>query len=388
MYIIIMLLLTILSIKEINNKSHFDKLSFIVLFLILTFILTIRYGQGTDYYAYYLQYSNINKYSDFFNNELVHGEIGWYMSMLFFKKLGLGFEHYIFILSLIMMTSIYKSITRYSPYGIFSLVLFYPTYYLTYCFSAIRQGLVMSLFLGYGVTKLIEKKYLSYYILIVLLSLIHRSAIILLILPIVLKFRQYKLEKYYFTIMFIILIMNQLGISRDLLIEQGISTYLDFTISANAIIVRGILFYIIYKLYNFTKSIEGYNNRSIETMYYIYFIGFLIFGSISLTSTLSQRLTMPFKSIEILLLPMLIKNVKELRSESTFNLTIIKVGNIRILASVTLILLFMNIECIKNLYSYIYQGGYYSWVNPLNYPLSTIFNKSNIENYLPYFIIK
>ena len=388
MYFIIMLLLTILSIKEINNKREFDKLSFILLFLSLTFILTIRYGQGTDYYAYYLQYSSINPYSSFLNNELLHGEIGWYMIMLFFKKIGLDFDQFIIILSLIMMVSIYKSITRYSPYGIFSLALFYPTYYLTYCFSALRQGLVMSLFLGYGITYLIKKKYLNYYILVALLSLIHRSSLILLFIPILLKLREYKLDKYYVAITFIILIIGQLGITREFFVEKGISTYLDLSISANAIILRSILFYIIYKLYNTTKSFKDNNIKLIEVLYYIYFIGFLIFMSLLSTSILSQRLTMPLKSVEIILLPMLIKKVKAQKFESYYNLIILKVGKFRILASIILILLLMNIECIKNLYSYINQGGYYSWVNPLNYPLSTIFDKSHIENYLPYFKVK
>ena len=63
----------------------------------------------------------------------------------------------------------------------------------------------------------------------------------------------------------------------------------------------------------------------------------------------------------------------------------LKMGSFRILASAVLVILMLNVETIKNIDSYITQGNYYSWVNPLNYPYSSIFNKDYVRRYLSHF---
>lgn len=189
MYILIGLLLTVCAIIELGNTTAYRKNMYTLLFIVLTFILAFRYGQGSDYYAYYLQFDGVDASSSLLSNSLYHGELGWYIILVISKRLGMNFDFFIGILSIVMMGSIYRAIKRYSPYGITSLLLLYPTFYLTYFFSAIRQGLLMSIFLGFGLELLLEKRNVKYIFLIIALSFIHKSAIILLILPLALYFK-------------------------------------------------------------------------------------------------------------------------------------------------------------------------------------------------------
>lgn len=387
MYVFLGLLMTTYAIIELGGRGE-NKRIFKIFIVILTSILVMRYGQGSDYYGYYLQYSRVNKDFSLFVNSLYHGELGWYIIIVIAKRMGMNFEIFIGIISAIMMYSIEKSIEKFSPYGVTSLILLYPTFYLTYCFSAIRQGLVMGLFLGFGLKLLFEKKLISYYILTILLVFFHKSALVLLLLPIICNIKKNKAKFCIFLLIFIGSMFLGKGMLKSVDFVNGAIRYLKVSISVMAILLRSILFYIVYKLHkeNTLERKKVCAKDEIEdTLYYIYVFGYIMFISLSFTSTLSQRVTMPLKATEILLIPILIKNYNNKIYSRILHFNIIKIGGVRILASAMCILAILNIEVVKNIYSYIEQGNYYSWVNPINYPYSTIFNKEYIKEYLSHF---
>jgi len=45
----------------------------------------------------------------------------------------------------------------------------------------------------------------------------------------------------------------------------------------------------------------------------------------------------------------------------------------------------MNVEFTKNIYSYLEQGNYYSWVTPFDYPYSSVFDQNKIRKYISNF---
>lgn len=388
MYVFLGLLLSGGAILELDHKKIYRRKESKFFLLLLMVILGLRYGQGTDYYNYSLQFLSVDTNASLWVNSLYHGEAGWYILLLLAKKLGMNFDFFIGSLAIVMMCAIGHAIKRYSPYGITSLLLLYPTFYLTYFFSAIRQGLVMSFFLGFGVKFLLEKKYLQYYCLIIILVLFHKSAFILLLLPIALHFKNYKIEKYLFIAVIMGILFGYTGMLNYLATKLKIASYFEVSISIMAILLRCILYYVIYKLHNInikTRNKLGIEDAEEDTLYYIYMIGFCIYLCLAFAGTLSQRLTMPIKAIEIILLPILIRNYKNLENVKHLGLLIIKIGKTKVIALMMLIILMLNVETIKNIYSYIEQGNYYSWVNPLNYPYSTVFNKDYIKNYISYF---
>ena len=50
-----------------------------------------------------------------------------------------------------------------------------------------------------------------------------------------------------------------------------------------------------------------------------------------------------------------------------------------------IVIAIMNVEFFKNIYSYIDQGNYYSWVSPVDYPYSSVFDKNKIKKYVSNF---
>lgn len=389
MYVLVGLLLSIAATIELGKGTANKKTVFSILIVLLTAMLAIRYGQGSDYYGYYLQYNRINANASLFINSLYHGEFGWYILLVIANRIGMSFETFIAIISIIMMGSIGKAIKKYSPYKIWSLLILYPTFYLTYCFSTIRQGLVMSLFLGFGLNLLIEKKYFKYYILSVLLILLHKSAFILLLLPCLLHFRKCDIEKYCVFAIVFSAFLSYSGVLNRIASIFGAVEYFQVSISVMAIILRTILFVVIFMLHRENKYYGEWNDLNYsnleDILYFIYLIGYVIYLTCAFAGTLSQRLTMPLKSVEVILLPLLLYNLMS-RSEITgTKMKYLKIGTCRIVAVAMLVIFMLNVETIKNINSYIVQGNYYSWVNPLNYPYSTIFDKEHVRNYLSHF---
>ena len=84
------------------------------------------------------------------------------------------------VIALFQMLCIYRAIMKYSPYKLFSLLLVYPTIYLTYFFSAIRQGIVIAFFLGFMLEWIFTDKWLKYVVSCLVLATFHSSALVLL----------------------------------------------------------------------------------------------------------------------------------------------------------------------------------------------------------------
>lgn len=378
MYIALLIILTLFSIVELLNKLKKNKIIFIILSTVLTLILAFRYGQGTDYFAYYTQYLKTNSYSSLFINELTHGEIGWHAIMVLLKRANISFELFIIMLSIIMMSSVCYSIYNYSPYRLTSLLILYPTYYLTYMFSALRQGLVMSIFIGFGIKYLLNKNYVKYFILISILSFIHNGALILIIIPILISFREILLEKYLIFFSIIGMVIAYSGIIDKYFRDFRFYIYINNSFSIMAVLIRLLLMYTIYK---FHKSNDEKDVVE-DLLYYIYVTGFSLFLILSFSGTLSQRLTMPMKSIETILLPLAFNNYEKSKTKPIVRL---KLGNTKVYPLIIAIILSLNVETIKNINAYIEQDNYYHWVNPINYPYGNIFNKDKIRNYVLYF---
>lgn len=384
MFIGIGIIISFIALLELNNKRNVNNKCFFGLAVILTSMLCLRYGQGTDYNGYHMQFERINPSASLLVNSLYHGELGWYMLMVIAKRLGMSFDMFIGIISLIMMMLTIRVIIKYSPYKVISLLILYPTYYLTYYYSALRQGLVLCLFLGVGLDLLLKGRFIKYFILISILVFIHSSAAVLFILPFALYLQERKMNSWLIIAYIVILFLGYSGLLNILVSRVG--DYFRVSISFTAIIVRIILFFIISKMHKCCVYDSGDNT---ETVFYnIYKTGFIIYIMFAFAATLSQRLTMPLKAVELLLIPLqLYKIYINKKGDICLNAKryILVFGKFQILLSTAILIVILNIEMIKNVYSYIGQGNYYSWVTPINYPYISIFDKNEIFSYISHF---
>ncbi len=374
-YITVAFFLGLFSIIEFSRRKIGRSYLFNIAWIVLTFMLVFRFGQGTDYYAYYLMYQNVDGTGSFLVNTLAHGEIGWYMLNLAANKLGMSFFVFIGIVSFVEMVLIRRFIMHYSPYKAFSLLLFYPTFYLTACYSTIRQGLVFCIFMGICVNLIIKRKYVKYYLIILCLVFIHTSAIALFLIPLCVNF---KLNRFYIIGCFVLGFCIFFFANRYSVMESY-SDYLSGSTRVAGILVRVILLYFIWRLHRLFRE-TGYDDKMEPVLYRIYITGFILFILLIQSATLSQRLTMPFKAMEVALLPILIHANRNIiscvgkRVRSTF-------APIAFYIAVMIV----NVEFVKNIYSYIDQGNYHSWVTPMSYPYSSVFDQNEIRKYITNF---
>lgn len=375
-YITVCFFITIISIVEYRRRKPGRKQLFNVVWFVLTCMLVFRYGQGTDYYEYLIKYESVDNEGSFFVNAFYHGEIGWYILNLIGAKLGVSFIVFNGLISLVDMLMIRRFILSYSPYKVFSLLLFYPTFYLTGCYSIIRQGLALCVFLGVGVSLLVEKKTLKYFIMVLLLTMIHTSCIALAILPFIFDIKK---KKVYLTLGGIAMFFGLKYLDSYVNIDD-VSVYVGSHVSYAGILVRVILFFIIWRLYTLPCPTDYANTDLEKWLFRVYLTGFVISLLFYNSATISQRLTMPFKAVEVALIPILLYRNQSYLVD--FKNTI-KFQTISLLFF--LVVAIMNVEFVKNINSYIEQGNYYSWVSPVNYPYSSVFDQTKIRKYISNF---
>lgn len=376
MYLLLGLFISVLALVEANRCNSLKGWWFPILMIMLTLLLCCRYGQGSDYYGYFLHFDYIDANASYMVNALYHGEIGWYALMLFCKKIGMNFEAFIAVISLLMMLMVWRTFKKHSSYPIMSILLLYPTYYMTYCNSAIRQGLVLCIFLGVGIDLILSNKYKHYIILVLGLILIHKSAIALLAVPLFLKIK-FKSSLFWIIIAGVV----SLGLSKAafmISLSQQFSEggYMEESFSIGGVAMRLILYGIIYMMY---KPLAG-SNEKIDKLYNLYLWGLLIFMALSFSGTLSQRLSMPYKALEVILIPSLLY-----ANRNNLYVTNHVFDKSKLLYMAIAVVVLMNAETYKNLNSYIEQGNYHSWVTPLSYPYISIFNEDEIWQYITHF---
>ena len=149
---------------------------FICSFLILFGFSAFRYDVGMDYlsYQYWFDWS-----SGGLNPDIREQGFSFFFYLL--NSLGLGYDSAIFILAFITILLVFKYIKKYSPYLVFSVLIFYcfgQLYFTT--FNAIRQAVAIYAF--YAIAHYImQRKFVKYLFTVLLLTTFsHLTAILLL----------------------------------------------------------------------------------------------------------------------------------------------------------------------------------------------------------------
>ncbi|MCM1540471.1 MAG: EpsG family protein [Blautia sp.] len=356
MYYIPLLLLIFFSWIEQYIKARHKTVLFHIAFCVLLAMLCLRYGQGTDYFGYRKNFYMIDE----------HNEVGFVFVEHLFRYFNLDFELFVFAVSVFQMICMYRAVKIFSPYKCLSLLLFYPTVYLTYMFG-IRQGIVIAFFLGFMLKWLVEKKWKRYFAACLLAMTIH-SVSIVFVLPLFLLVKKWEI-KYFYAGIFVALwggiFIYFAPLSWFSAVDIGsFQFYLEenqFSVSPLGLLERVVMVIIIIVLWN-TLSEEGKGNYpENRLMYQIYLIGFAISLLFFPWSILSSRLAAAFKAVEIILIPGLIRQNKKWRQVLLF-----------------FIICYTLLMTTKNIMSYIEQGGY-EGCNVLTYPYISIFTKELIE---------
>ncbi len=271
---------------------------------ILTYMQVFRYGQGSDYWGYRAIYASApyrRGFPMYWYTCDIHGEIGFKFLINIFTNFGIPPFWFYGLFGTATIAFVVVSIKKNSVSENLSLLLFYPTFYLSYVLSGIRQAMVAAVFLVFALELLWKEKYLRYIVVIFLCASIHIMALFFLILLPV-KWLKEKWIVFCVPIVWLGGAIFALTPLHNLVSElTGLARLNTVQLSIGGLAERTLMFGIISILYWFGKKEE-----KISFFYKIYGIGYLVAIAGMITAYGSQRITMPFKLVEILLVPMLL----------------------------------------------------------------------------------
>ena len=338
-------------------------------------MLCFRYAQGTDYYGYYVNYLLTPKIWNPIKvfTIKIHGEIGWLLLCALCRAFAMPFDMLVFFISLFEMWCIHRFVSRWCPLRTVALLLIYPTIYLTYAMSALRQGMVLLFFLGFMIEWFHQKKWKHYIIGTFVCILFHSSAVVFLVL---FALRWITLDGKWALLLIGLSAAGGLMASWLLpRISSVFAFYASSSFSIAAIGERAVSLTVI--LYIFWDKLKDRGNRNILwLMLQIYLYGVVIYAFLMWNALISARFNIFFKSVELML----------------FTVALLRPGKFPILglrnkdAVAAYLLLLTVVMYFKNINSYIIQGDFFAGTNVFNYPYFSIFDMDAVESWrtIPY----
>lgn len=204
-FFIILILLTLYKIPLKKN------IKLILIFLILTFIAGFRDSVGTDYNLYKNIFYNLNQINSVYSGDIEQGYI------ILNKVIYNLFPNHamIFIITSGIIIGLFlKSILDYSINYSYSIILFIMLGYYHSSFNGIRQYIAISIFM-YSLRYIWNKNIIPYTLCIIVSSMFHKSALILLPFYFYLNLN---LNRKKYTI--ILIIFSAIGIFSDFIIYK------------------------------------------------------------------------------------------------------------------------------------------------------------------------
>lgn len=353
-----------------TNKKN-DETTYKILFIILLGMLCLRYGQGTDYIGYQLHYSlcpsELN--SSYFSANGTF-EKGYRFLMNVCKSIGFSFELFVALISIFEMLMLNRFIKKYCGHKCIALLLFFPSFYLTYYFSALRQGIALSIFIGLGVPLIMDKKWLKYIILTFVVASIHKSAYVMLLIPLLINIKPKSLLIIAVIMLGAAIVLNAVGIYSSIANLLDKAAYENSGIGWSAIVRKAVEFVLVIILYKDRPDNDDFLNIILK----IYYIGIIVAMFFYNNALILGRLTIYFDVMLIALVSTAINNV------ALPNIAVHRLSSHALWTYTIAVILLTGFMTIRNIDSYVSQGRYYN-ENFLRYPYISIFEKEDLYSY-------
>lgn len=370
-YLVVWLVLCLLTLKQSVGKETrtAEKIEFWFCFLILTGILVFRYGQGSDYFGYRYNYYKISDVAITFPNYDVHGETGYQLVCNIFRILHIPFEGLIAFISILQMGFLLVFLKRYKVAYPFALLLIYPTLYLIYLASGMRQGLAIAVFLGVLFPLLENRRYFAYIVGTLLCMTFHTVSVVFLVLLIPMKIRKVSTLQILTVLAWLAGCILSTAEGQSLIIDLGFSRlnyYLNGEASislaavAERLLFTGIITWLYLKLCKIGKCSDRF-----RFAYSCYLMAMALYGGLLWNELVASRTTSMLRFIEIYLL---IYGIQQMRRGSRYLLVVILVA-------------FETFMTVKNIQAAIDQGPYVQEVTVATYPYVSVFNSQDIYKY-------
>ncbi len=366
LYFIVLCVLSVGVFLEVISPKKLEK-SWGFLWIVLSVFLMCRYGQGSDYTGYQTLYEQIIQMRNLGLLSGIHTEIGWKVLCLTTYAFSLQFFQFVMMISIIELFFLYRFIKLYCPYKIFALFLIFPTLYLTYLFSALRQGLVICIFLGGLLPLLLHKKYVCYWLGCFLCITIHMAALVFFFFPLIDRIKRLSLLHLFIILSIVIgltISVTDIGQGLSSLFQHHMEYYYNNTRNEMFIplcerIISYLVVFFLFIRYRRCNP-KATNLDLLNKLMKLYLVGMIMYGLWLWIPLIASRLSCPLKALEIALVCQMMSS-----------------GSLRKIIYLYFIPL-VFVMYFKNMNSYIQQGRYRRSVTVVNFPYVSIFNRKDI----------
>ncbi len=272
-------------IKDKYNLIY--KISIALFFL----LLSLRYYIGIDYisYKYIFEFNNYDMYSLIYKPVFTQ-EIGFRYIFFLLRKLNFDYQGTIVLFNIISIIYLYKLINIYSNKQTFTLFIIFSLLLNSYYLSALRQMLTLSVTSYYLLNYLHDNNKRNrnrFYISALVMSLIHKSSIVLILLNIIVKiFDKLNLDllrKKNLIVTFSISLLIGVCLykfSFEIFHNEQLRYYYNESVSGLSLILKVIkkviLFYICY--YNYLKYLDkksAFNKRCMSFVLILFLLNII-----------------------------------------------------------------------------------------------------------------
>lgn len=379
--LLILLLMTVWEWRRGSNK-HLYWAGMAGLFL----FFSLRYGQGTDYLNYLSIYATIKPLQmlpNYFEYSFNKVEIGFFYLISFFRMLHMPFTWFIVLVTGSSLLLIDRFIRRFSPLPVFSLFFFFAVYSLTYMESGIRQLMSISLVLGWVLVDWTQGHRWRALIGIALASLLHTSALALLVLPLLFykerdqwpfSWSLRRLVLLFGGLIAVMLAVNYVNLEPVLRLLPGsvgptLVYYYLTTKSFSPMALANRLLFVVLSL-ALAWRVRDQMSQKERFLFKLYIVGFCIYLLLMSVDLVASRMNVYFRIVEIALLPALLYRNRDFAK--------------RLVPVVAALLVLVCGIYVKDMRAIMGFSLYYE-SNPLKYPYVTVMSPETLLDvrYIP-----
>lgn len=348
-YNILMIFFSILAVFDVFFVKVKKKKIYLIVLIFITylFFFGLRGFIAWDWSIYYLSYLNsIPLFSALKNGENIfrisNCEIGYQIWLSFMRSFFSEWNTYLFFTTFIDIICLLLIFYKYSPYPIFSVVIFLGFYGIVIQLDLMRNFKAILVFL-FSIDYLVSNKKIRYIIWNLVSISFHRSCIVFLLVGYFLKKNLYKYKKiiciFFGTgVIFLIfsdsILRNILIIIRNFLINNELEIFsnitfkLDFYLNSNSIEARDFsLFGFIERIFTFIlffiyreKINKSKYGKVFFNIYLLYIFTYLYCSGVKIVF---ERLGLLFVCSYWILYPILLENMPKLKKSVLFFIIII-----------------------------------------------------------------
>lgn len=290
----------------LGRKSN--KVNLVIIpILLLTLLAGLRDRYvGTDTWNYTQPFN-----PNYDNSTLVldaNVEYGYQIFVYLINYLTNDYYWYLIGIALISITLMVYAIRKYSIDYILSVYIYITFGFYTFLFNTVRQAIALAI-LFYGIKFFLEKKLIKYLVVVLIASLFHISAWIMIPFYFIVHFK-FKVEIKAILIFISSAILSSMVIQYMSASNQRYEQYTQESEHAGGYLLLFFYSFIAVFLYIFGKRLRV-NNKNYSLLEQLYFCGLMFVIPIALLGTDPsgpQRVLYNFSVYLILLIPMLLRD--------------------------------------------------------------------------------